>query len=108
MRKIVMILSLYVLVSGTGPVFTVNDIKSNQNYWGPGIILARRVMDIGNEWHILIADNLAETLIALKEEYKKTIKLIGNYRIKHGQEIRLYSLYSNEFGNSELPIRKDF
>ena len=70
-----MILSLYVLVSGTGPVFTVNDIKSNQNYWGPGIILARRVMDIGNEWHILIADNLAETLIALKEEYKKTIKL---------------------------------
>lgn len=92
----------------TGPVFTVNDIKSNQNYWGPGIILARRVMDIGNEWHILIADNLAETLIALKEEYKKTIKLIGNYRIKHGQEIRLYSLYSNEFGNSELPIRKDF
>jgi KaiC/GvpD/RAD55 family RecA-like ATPase/class 3 adenylate cyclase len=92
----------------TGPVFTVNDIKNNQNYWGPGIILARRVMDIGNEWHILIADNLAETLIALKEEYKKTIKLIGNYRIKHGQEIRLYSLYSNEFGNPELPIRKDF
>jgi KaiC/GvpD/RAD55 family RecA-like ATPase len=92
----------------TGPVFTVNDIKNNQNYWGPGIILARRVMDIGNEWHILIADNLAETLIALKEEYKRTINLIGNYRIKHGQEIRLYSLYSNEFGNAELPIRKDF
>jgi KaiC/GvpD/RAD55 family RecA-like ATPase len=92
----------------TGPVFTVNDIKNNQNYWGPGIILARRVMDIGNEWHILIADNLAETLIGLKEEYKRTINLIGNYRIKHGQKIRLYSLYSNEFGNSELPIRKDF
>lgn len=92
----------------TGPVFTVNDIKNNQNYWGPGIILARRVMDIGNDWHILISGNLAETLIALKEEYKKTIKPIGNYRIKHGQEIRLYSLYSNEFGNSELPVRKDF
>jgi KaiC/GvpD/RAD55 family RecA-like ATPase len=92
----------------TGPVFTVNDIKNNQNYWGPGIILARRVMDIGNEWHILIADNLAETLISLKEEYKKIINLIGNYRIKHGQEIRLYSLYSNGFGNPELPIRKDF
>jgi hypothetical protein len=84
----------------------VNDIKNNQNYWGPGIILARRVMDIGNDWHILIADNLAETLIPLKEEYRKIIRPIGNYQIKHNQGIKLYSAYADDFGNADLPVKK--
>ena len=39
-------------------MFVVNDIKDNQNVWGPGIILARRVMDIGDSLHILLADRL--------------------------------------------------
>ena len=46
-----------------GPVFIVNDINNNQNVWGPGIILARRVMDIGDNFNILLADRLAEELI---------------------------------------------
>ena len=91
----------------SGPVFAVNDVKNNQNFWGPGIILARRVMDIGDNWHILIADVLAEKLIPLTGEYKKIIKSIGSYNIKHGQKIRLYSAYSNEFGNSEPPPKRD-
>ena len=33
---------------------------------GLGIILARRVMDIGDNFHILLADRLAEELIGLK------------------------------------------
>jgi len=91
----------------SGPVFAVNDVKNNQNFWGPGIILARRVMEMGDNWHILIADVLAEKLIPLRGEYKKIIKSIGSYHIKHGQEIRLYSAYSNEFGNSEPPPKRD-
>lgn len=91
----------------SGPVFAVNDIKNNQNFWGPGIILARRVMEMGDNWHILIADVLAEKLIPLRGEYKKIIKSIGSYNIKHGQEIRLYSAYSNEFGNPEPPPKRD-
>ncbi len=43
----------------SGPVFIVNDISNNQNVWGPGIILARRVMDIGDNFHILLADRLS-------------------------------------------------
>lgn len=88
----------------SGPVFKVNDIKNNPNYWGPGIILARRVMDIGNNGHILMANNLAESLIPLKEEYKKIIKPVGKYQIKHGQFIGLFSVYSEDFGNSESPL----
>ena len=55
----------------SGPVFSVSDIKSNQNFWGPGIILARRVMDIGGEGHILMSDSLAKALLALKEDTEK-------------------------------------
>ena len=92
----------------SGSVFTVNDVKNNQNYWGPGIILARRIMDMGNNLHILIADILAEALIALKDEYKTSIKSIGTYQVKHGQSIKLYSAFSKDFGNPEIPARKDF
>jgi KaiC/GvpD/RAD55 family RecA-like ATPase len=90
---------------GSGPVFVVNDIRDNQNVWGPGIILARRVMDIGDNFHILLTDRLAEELIALKDEYKRVIRPITNVRIKHGQTIKLYSAFSNEFGNPESPSK---
>ena len=65
---------------GSGPVFIVNDIKGNQNVWGPGIILARRVMDIGDNSHILLSGTMAEPLIALKDEYKMMLKPIGDYQ----------------------------
>ena len=89
----------------SGPVFIVNDINNSQNVWGPGIILARRVMDVGDNLHILLADRLAEELIALKDDYRVTIKYLCEYQIKHGQTIKLFNAYSEEFGNSNLPAR---
>jgi KaiC/GvpD/RAD55 family RecA-like ATPase/class 3 adenylate cyclase len=89
----------------SGPIFIVNDMNGNQNVWGPGIILARRVMDIGDNLHVLLSGSMAESLIALKDEYKTMIKPIGEYQIKHGQTIRLYSAYSQEFGNPEQPAK---
>jgi KaiC/GvpD/RAD55 family RecA-like ATPase len=91
---------------GSGPVFTVSDLNNVQNIWGPGIIIARRVMDAGDNGHILIAEKLAEELISLKDEYRRVINLISNkYRIKHGQQIKLYSAYSDNFGNPEIPSK---
>lgn len=90
----------------SGPVFVVGDITNNQNVWGPGIILARRVMDIGDNGHILLGDKIAEDLMSLNEEYKKMIKLLSsNFQIKHGQMIKVYSAYSNDFGNPAMPSR---
>jgi KaiC/GvpD/RAD55 family RecA-like ATPase len=89
----------------SGPVFIVSDIDSNQNVWGPGIILARRVMDIGDNFHILLADRLAEELIGLKDEYRTTIKYVLDYHIKHGQRIKIYSAFSKEFGNPRQPAK---
>jgi KaiC/GvpD/RAD55 family RecA-like ATPase len=89
----------------SGPVFIVSDISGNQNVWGPGIIIARRVMDLGDNMHILLADPLASQLIALKDEYKMVVNPITIYEIKHGQKIPLYSAYSQEFGNPNLPTK---
>lgn len=87
----------------SGPVFTVYDISNRLNVWGPGIIMARRVMDLGDSWHILITENFAMQLKPLYEEYRNNIKLIGSYEIKHGEKINVYSAYSNDYGNPELP-----
>jgi archaellum biogenesis ATPase FlaH len=92
------------LASGT--VFIVNDVNSNQNIWGPGIIFARRVMDVGDGGHILLAGPLAESLLILDDKYRSIINLLGDYQVKHGQIIKIYSAYSpNEFGNTAMPVR---
>ena len=87
----------------SGPVFILNDINNNKNLWGPGLILARRVMDLGDASHILITDKMAEELISLNDDYKNMIKPISEYKIKHGQIIKIYSVYSTEFGNPVIP-----
>ena len=90
----------------SGPVFTVADLNNVQNIWGPGIILARRVMDAGDKGHILIAESLAQVLLSLKDEYRQIIRLISNkYKIKHGQKIKLYTAYSDDFGNPQIPAK---
>jgi KaiC/GvpD/RAD55 family RecA-like ATPase/class 3 adenylate cyclase len=90
----------------SGPVFTVADLNNVQNIWGPGIILARRVMDAGDKGHILIAESLAQVLLSLKDEYRQMIRLISNkYKIKHGQQIKLYTAYSDDFGNPKIPAK---
>jgi hypothetical protein len=63
-------------------------------------------MDAGDNGHILIAEKLAEELISLKDEYAQVIKLVSNtYKIKHGQNIKLYSAYSDDFGNPDIPTK---
>jgi KaiC/GvpD/RAD55 family RecA-like ATPase/class 3 adenylate cyclase len=90
----------------SGPVFTVADLNNVQNIWGPGIILARRVMDAGDKGHILIAESLAQVLLSLKDEYRQNIRLISDkYKIKHGQQITLYTAYSDDFGNPKIPAK---
>jgi hypothetical protein len=54
----------------------------------------------------LLAGPLAESLLALDDKYRTMINLLGDYQVKHGQIIKIYSAYSpNEFGNSAIPGR---
>jgi archaellum biogenesis ATPase FlaH len=95
---------IYVRIGlSSGPVFTVSDVSDNPNVWGPGIILARRVMDLGDSWHIMLAENLANQLKPLTEEYRNNIKEMGEYEIKHGEKIKVFCTYSEDYGNPETP-----
>ena len=44
----------------SGNCFLVNDVLGNRNTWGPGIIYARRVMDFGDDGHILMTPTMQE------------------------------------------------
>ncbi|MGH9876573.1 MAG: adenylate/guanylate cyclase domain-containing protein [Nitrososphaerales archaeon] len=88
-----------------GPVYLVRDIMGNQNIWGPGIIIARRVMDIGDEGHVLVSQRMAETLRELSDEYKVLIKPLHDYTFKHGLTMLLYSVYGDGIGNPNTPTK---
>jgi hypothetical protein len=92
----------------SGNVFVVNDVLDNKNVWGPGIIIARRVMDLGEDGHILMSPRVAEDLRELSDEYKRVIKPVHDYSIKHGQTLLLYSVYGEGFGNAKPPVKGSF
>jgi len=87
----------------TGHIFVVKDLFGNVNLWGPGAILARRVMDLGSENHILLPSNMVDDLFELSDKYKSVIHLIHNFTIKHDGQILLYSAHNENFGNDIPP-----
>ncbi len=90
-----------------GHIFVVKDLYDNVNLWGPGAILARRVMDMGNESHILLPSNMADDLLEMSDEYKNIIHPIHNFKIKHNEELLVYSVYGQDFGNKILPKKSN-
>lgn len=87
----------------SGNCFLVNDLLGNRNTWGPGIIYARRVMDFGDDGHILISPTMAEDLRSLSDEYRHIIHPVHDVVLKHGQTMLLYSVYGDGFGNKKHP-----
>lgn len=89
----------------SGISYVVKTITGNLDIWGPGIILARRVMDLGDDGHILLSSRLAEDLCELSDEYKKIIRPVHDYTIKHGTTMLIYSAFGEGFGNPRNPTK---
>lgn len=90
----------------SGPVFIVEDLNGNKNIWGQGIIIARRVMDLGEDSHILLSGRIAEDLIQLSDEYRPILHPQGSVILKHNVKISVYSAYSmfkEKYGNPDRP-----
>lgn len=90
----------------SGAAFVVDDVLNNKNIWGPGIILARRIMDIGDDGHILLSARISEDLREISDYYKQILRPVQKYTIKHGQTISLYSAHDKGFGNPRPPATK--
>lgn len=87
----------------SGPVYIVNDVNGNRNIWGPGIIVCRRVMDIGDDGHILLSARVAEDLMQLSDYYRQILHPLDFIVLKHGLRMMLYSAYGKNFGSKKLP-----
>ena len=86
----------------TGPVYRMADINANQNVAGGGINVAQRVMDCGDEGHILVSEVVADTLLQLGQ-WDHCLDDLGEAEVKHGLRVHLYNLHTEECGNPELP-----
>ena len=86
-----------------GPVYVLKDLNGQDNVWGPGIILTRRVMDLAGDMNIFASARFADDVRALSPEYKEIMHPIGDYSIKHGEQLHLYNIYGEGFGNKQFP-----
>jgi len=88
----------------TGPVFRVSDINANRNVEGGGIILAERVMGCGDGGHILISKATADMLVQ-HGEWAGAMHDLGEVKVKHGVRVHIYNVFTDEFGNSQTPVK---
>lgn len=87
----------------TGPVYILKDLNGKDNVWGPGIIMARRVMDLGGPMQVFASARIANDIRKLSPEYKAIMHPIGDYIIKHGEQLLIYNIYGDGFGNKNAP-----
>ena len=88
----------------SGPVSGVLDVNERTNVAGGGINMARRVMDCGDAGHILLSHHVAEDLEEF-ERWRPCLHDIGIFEVKHGVRVNVTNLYSQEFGNPQLPSK---
>ena len=86
----------------SGPVSGVVDVTGRTNLAGAGLNLARRVMDCGDAGHILLSKHVAEDLAEF-EEWRRLLHDLGTCEVKHGTQIAIVNLWSDEVGNRQLP-----
>lgn len=88
----------------SGTIFPTKTVEGqNQNYWGQGLISAKRIMDFGDANHILMDYTPAKDLINRTNYYKKIIHHKGTGIAKHEERFQVYSVYEKYLGNSKMP-----
>ena len=86
----------------SGPVSGVIDVTGRTNLAGAGLNLARRVMDCGDAGHILLSKHVAEDLSEF-EEWRPLLHDLGTCDAKHGMQVAIVNLWSDDVGNRQLP-----
>src|SRR5436190_1037955 len=86
----------------SGPINEVRDVNDSANVAGAGINLARRVMDCGDDRHILLSKRVAEVL-GHSREWGPYLHDLGECAVKHDIPVFLVNFYRDGVGNPELP-----
>src|SRR4029453_2027436 len=69
---------------------------------GAGLNLAQRVMKCGDAGHILLSRHVAEDLAEF-EEWRPLLHDLGTCEAKHGVQLGVINLCTDDIGNSQLP-----
>jgi adenylate cyclase len=86
----------------SGPVSGVVDVTGQANLTGAGLNLAHRVMGCGDAGHILLSKHVAEDLSEF-EEWRPSLHDLGTCEVKHGMQVAIVNLWSDDVGNRQLP-----
>ena len=86
------------------PVSAMVDVNEQTNVAGAGINIARRVMECGDAGHIFLSHHVAEDL-AEYERWRPFLHDIGIFEVKHGVQVSVTNLYSDEVGNPNPPSK---
>src|SRR6266436_2766776 len=86
----------------SGPVNEVTDLNEQANIAGAGINIAQRVMNCGHVGHILLSKRVADDLEQYAQ-WRSLLHELGECEVKHGARISVVNLYTDNFGNPELP-----
>lgn len=90
----------------TGPVYFVKDLTGKDNFWGPGVITTKRVMDLARPMQVLASERIANDIRKLSPQNKSVIHHAGTYKIKHGEKLTVYNVYGDGWGNKRDPLNK--
>jgi len=86
----------------SGPVSEVTDVSERTNIAGAGIDIAQRVMDCGDEGHILLSKHVADDL-APHPRWSRHLHDLGECEVKHGARVSVVNFYGGQFGNATQP-----
>ena len=86
----------------SGPINEVRDVNDSANVAGAGINLAQRVMDCGDDRHILLSKRVAEDL-GHSREWGPYLHDLGEFAVKHGVPVFLVNFYGDGVGNPKFP-----
>jgi class 3 adenylate cyclase len=88
-----------------GEAFHVRDITGNDNICGPGIVIARRLMDSADPGHILASKQLRDALVDLhRVVYQPRFRDLGKLKAKWDTEIHVFNVRGEGFGKRSTPI----
>jgi tetratricopeptide (TPR) repeat protein/class 3 adenylate cyclase/TolB-like protein len=88
----------------SGPIYRVADINGDPNVAGGGINMAQRMMDAGDDGHILVSKSTADILLQFRD-WAPYLHDLGEHSVKHQVKVQIYNLYTSELGNPAIPSR---
>src|SRR3989475_2638613 len=86
----------------SGPVSGVIDVTGRANLAGAGLNIAQRVMECGDDGHILVSKHVAEDLEEY-EQWRPLLHDLDSCEVKHGVRVSVVNFYDDQFGNATLP-----